>query len=383
MYLLLQAAHYDLAVPRDSIETKYPQPKESDGYEPEEDEDGPNDEAKTSEERLTDMENKYANLKTKYSKCLDKIKHLESKLSNKEAQPKTNEALDNDSDSSENLQNLAKSKSKGFRKTTPQSEPEEMLKCSVCYKTFTKKEDFNKHIEMHDKDGDWVCTQCSFQTNSTNSLKKHKDTAHNPSGEGTPGCGPREGNQKGRTGSGDKRPLASKADTANTCRTCCKDFIYKIDLKKHINESQKTYKPCRNLDSCTYKVCRFNHKVYPEGHQVCYECGKSFKTVHELMRHRKATHKAVLCKDYLKGNCGYSSEDCYYTHTSQSQLQDSQGETPSFEQPQSKSQGFWDLPCLKDPPSKTSSPKNGPSQAEWSQMKTMLGQLNRMVESFH
>ena len=176
--------------------------------------------------------------------------------------------------------------------------------------------------------------------------------------------------------------MVSKEDTPNTCRTCCKDFIYRIDLKKHINESHKTHKPCRNMDSCTFRVCRFNHKVYPLGHQVCYECGKSFKTVHELMRHRKATHKAVLCKDFLKGNCDYPGEECYYTHTNQTQSHASQSETQVSKQPPSKTQGFWNLPLIKEPPSKTSSVQNGPSQSEWTQMKTMLGQLNKMMEAF-
>ena len=70
------------------------------------------------------------------------------------------------------------------------------------------------------------------------------------------------------------------------CYTCGKEFVYKLDLKKHIIETHMTYKPCRNAQSCTYAPkCRYNHKEYPEGHQVCYECGKSFKTMHELMKH--------------------------------------------------------------------------------------------------
>ena len=118
MFLLLQSVHYDLAVPLESIGTKYLQQKEIDIYEPEEEEDDePNDEPKTAEEKLADMESKYTNIKNKYFRCIDKIKKLECKLNKENTELKTNKAVDNSSDSDEDLQNLLKSKSKGFRNT--------------------------------------------------------------------------------------------------------------------------------------------------------------------------------------------------------------------------------------------------------------------------
>ena len=50
------------------------------------------------------------------------------------------------------------------------------------------------------------------------------------------------------------------------------------------------------------------------------------------MRHWKATHKAVLCKAFLKGNCDYPGEDYYYTHTNQTQAHASKAETQESEQ---------------------------------------------------
>ena len=367
MYLLLQGAHYELAVPRSSTTTKYSHQKEADGYEPEEEDETDEEDEKskndpeTPETRLTKMERKYANLNDKYSKSLQKIKYLELQLCDQEDPIKTYEELEKDNISTDDLENLVKSKSKGFRKTTPQNEAEENLKCPICKKVFTKQNDFKKHIDQHDKDGDWTCSHCSFQTNNESILGNHKKTAH------------RENAPKERRGSGDKQVTSNKKDISNECRTCNKDFIYKIDLKKHINESHKTYKPC---------VCRFNHRVYPEGHQVCYECGNSFQTVHELMRHRKATHKAVLCKEFLRGNCGHSAEDCYYTHSKQAQSKPSNVEAQTLVQPQTQTQGFWDISSRKEPPSEILSARGGPSPLEWEQIKNMLAQLNQIVGTF-
>ena len=105
----------------------------------------------------------------------------------------------------------------------------------------------------------------------------------------------------------------------NYCNTCKKDFVYRIDLKNHIKVEHKTYKPCRNLGACTYSPCRYNHKEYPKDSQVCFECGMDFKTIHDLMRHRKINHKTVLCKMFLKNKCDYSGEGCYFTHAKEPQ----------------------------------------------------------------
>ena len=164
-----------------------------------------------------------------------------------------------------------------------------------------------------------------------------------------------------------------------------KDFVYKIYLTKHIRENHKSYKPCRNIETCVYKNrCRWNHKVYPEGNQVCFECGNDYKTMHELMRHRKASHKVPMCKDNMRNDCGYSSEDCYYTHSVQTLLKRSparKAHEPNQTKPQA--QGFWDPPSNLAPPSQGPGVDQGPTQSEWIQMKNMLIHLNQLMTKFY
>ena len=38
-------------------------------------------------------------------------------------------------------------------------------------------------------------------------------------------------------------------------------------------------------------TCVFNYKKFPEDTHVCYKCGNSFKTLHDLMKHRISDHK--------------------------------------------------------------------------------------------
>ena len=105
---------------------------------------------------------------------------------------------------------------------------------------------------------------------------------------------------------------------------------------------------------------------------MCYECGDHFKTVHELMKHRKKVHTVPVCKNYLKGSCGFSDGDCYYTHNKRTQIKTPQGETL----------GFWDPPSNMAPPSRDLRKPMGPTKSDLDQMKNMVMQLNQMVAKF-
>ena len=311
MFLLLQGAHYDLAVSRESMNEKY---STKDGYNAEEEEDElPRDEPKTTEDKLKDLEGKYAELKLNYVTSLKEIKTLKAKLKKVDIESRnTPEESNTDNDNLEEVTNIVKLKSYGFKKTSPQNAPESQLKCPVCKFIFIKESVLAKHMDTHDKDGDWTCGECSYQTMTKKDLDDHKNKAHRPKSR------PRGQNVTPVKESRNlpasplwKSPNQSKGERSTTCTKCDKDFVvYLIDLTKHIRENHKSYKPCRNIETCAYnKRCRWNHKTYPEGNQVCYECGENFKTMHELVRHRKAVHKVSICKDFFSKNCGYSSED--------------------------------------------------------------------------
>ena len=134
MLLLLQGAHYELAVPRESIKEKYVDHPcdsgEEEGYmaEEEENENYLKKTPKTQVEKFEELEIKYSNLKEDYQKAMAKIKSLKLKIKkdNSESSDDENETTDDD--------NIAKLKSQGFKRTSPQSKPEIEFQCGVCKK---------------------------------------------------------------------------------------------------------------------------------------------------------------------------------------------------------------------------------------------------------
>ena len=380
MYLLLEGAHYDLAIPEETIHEKYSgtsnDSDHGDGYMAEEE----GDEAevfKTPEERLTEVITKYNKLKLEHKQSLREIKDLKSRL--KLSEPNMD---DGDSDSINEENNLAQLKSKGFRKTCPQSEAEKNLKCAVCNKSFNTNNKLRNHMETHDKDGDWTCgdLECSYQTNTEANLKSHKLAAHPNKGA----CGAFQGGGQGTDRRVDPANVDGRTETAyeenpNSYNICEKDFVYRIDLNKHVREKHITYKPCRNIKTCVYAPrCRYNHKEYPEGHQVCYECGNVSKTLHDLMRHRKKEHKVPLCKNFLKNTCQFSEHDCYHMHTKKAQNTSVKIVTNNPNHSVSQGQGFQGVESNLAPPSIS----EGPTQAEWDQMKLAMNKLNEMMSRF-
>ena len=101
------------------------------------------------------------------------------------------------------------------------------------------------------------------------------------------------------------------------------------------------------------------------------------------MRHRKSTHKVELCKMFLKGDCGYSSEDCYYTHGKRAQTGPVLIVDNKMDPTVLKTQGFWEAPSNLAPPSGLLHPiRQGPTQSEWIQLKQTLNQINQMMAKF-
>ena len=315
------------------------------------------------------MCNKYKDLKTKYESILKENKLLKTKYHKKEVTFNSTGPSEKESDTTDE-EALAKSRSMGFRRTTPQEKPEKKISCPVCNMTFRRENALNDHMARHNKDGDWLCGDCSYQTNNEANLSEHKLKAHS-----TPISPSRDQIKHGVPGGGNRD---------STCNMCNKDFIYRVDLTKHIRDEHKTYKQCKNLKTCTYTPkCRYNHKEYPPGTQICFECGKTFKTVHDLMRHRKSAHKVQLCKEFLKGSCGYSQQDCYYTHANQACPEPAQIVENNSAQNEPQPQGFWKAPSnLAPPSSSTQASSQGPTQAEWIVMKQTLSHLNQMMAKF-
>ena len=386
MFLLLQGSHYSLAVTRESIKEKfYKADDNDDGYNAEvEDESTPNEVPTTLEEKLSEMKDKFAKLKEENKKMSNVIRKLKTKLAKTNILETSDAELNGDTTE---METIAKLKSKGFRKISPQSRAEINLKCPVCKNIYETESMLKTHMDTHNKDGDWTCNKCSYQTFTKQSLSSHEQFAH--TAPVVPGFLPSSPQPIVESSHQQvaSPPRPTHEGREGRCNHCNRDFVYRIDLTKHIRETHKTYKPCRNIKDCSYSPkCRYNHKEYPEGTQVCFECGYTSKTVHDLMRHRKGVHKVPLCKEFLINKCRFSSDDCYHAH----------GKTPSKKaapkiahivenennESTAKEVGFWDAPVNLAPPSMAQAIQQRPTQQEWQQMKETLRLLNQMMGRF-
>ena len=92
----------------------------------------------------------------------------------------------------------------------------------------------------------------------------------------------------------------------------------------------KSHKPCKNFmeqaDGCRFKEdCHFSHKRVAEGMLRCYSCSQEYRTIPQLMQHRKDQH-GERCKNAIEGNCRYTQESCYLNHGEQTGFRATQRE---------------------------------------------------------
>ena len=131
-----------------------------DGYNAEaEDETKPNDVPTTLEEMLSEINDKYAKLTEENRKMSKVIKNLKTKLAKTNSLETSDTEIDGDTTG---IETIAMTKSKGFRKTSPQSKAEINRKCPVCKNIYESENMLKKHMETHNKDGDWNCNKCSY-----------------------------------------------------------------------------------------------------------------------------------------------------------------------------------------------------------------------------
>ena len=112
------------------------------------------------------------------------------------------------------------------------------------------------------------------------------------------------------------------------CDECQEDFLTKINLKSHMKSHHSKQWNCDQCDFQTStRTLLMNHCKLVTGHKpskqrigqtgvmTCYTCRDEFRSYHELMNHRKEEHPShKKCRYYLKGECNFSAEDCWYLH---------------------------------------------------------------------
>ena len=120
------------------------------------------------------------------------------------------------------------------------------------------------------------------------------------------------------------------------CNLCGNVFNTKRELSLHIRAEHKTFKPCTFFASNTCENgsdCRYNHIIPNADTHICFKCGKTETTKTDLMKHIKATHKAIPCHRFKDGNCRFSSTSCIFSHELASAPQSSVSSTPLMTPP--------------------------------------------------
>ena len=201
----------------------------------------------------------------------------------------------------QDLHNLVKYKNTGYRRSNPQGNPVvvKSFKCNLCDKTYNSKTLMEQHRETrHVEEGDWLCDDCDYQTNTISGLKKH--IAENTGVE-----------------SAHKSHLLEHKQAEFKCRFCDIVFTSENDKVKHRKVNHKTFRPCINFlsNTCEYdSECHFLHFKFHDGEHVCFQCGETFKGKFNLMNHIKTIHGDTPCKKFAKNQCKFEDDTCLYKH---------------------------------------------------------------------
>jgi hypothetical protein len=192
----------------------------------------------------------------------------------------------------------------------------------------------------HSNDGDWRCDGSPFQTNTKENQENHADITKHSSQQ-------------------IKKPSKGQSKKIN-CNFCDNKFETNKQMMSHRRKNHRTFKPCKNLPHCEYEEnCLINHELIDENTFLCYECGEKFNTLSDLMGHRKETHSMINCTKFLKNNCSFTSDKCWYTHKNDAQENDTENLVDMNEQKnevfenntKAKAPGFWEAPSNRAPPS--------------------------------
>ena len=167
-------------------------------------------------------------------------------------------------------------------------------KCKECGETFKTENDLDFHTKYEHKSiSQWNCMDCSFQSTSKDQLKSHINFKHTK----------------------DTNIEVYK------CEVCKRQFRSVWHLNNHIRDEHGKEKEC-----IFYKEnrCKFGNACWKEHKEnrgtiifTCYSCKETFKSINDLMSHRKKKHIDLVkpCEP-KNGNCRFDDhpEKCWFIH---------------------------------------------------------------------
>ena len=107
-------------------------------------------------------------------------------------------------------------------------------------------------------------------------------------------------------------------------------FPQRRQFDKHVkNKHEKKDHEQFNYENCIFqgsskeeflkhqKVTHLSQSTHKEDNNFnCHACQKLFISKSDLMQHRKLDHPQIVktCKYFIKGNCAYKNNICWYKH---------------------------------------------------------------------
>ena len=187
-----------------------------------------------------------------------------------------------------------------------------MHECSICMKTFEKRNKLSDHVRMvHMKGQEYIQCDICGKTTTKIEMKYHQGRVHSTEKPYKCDMCDYAGAFKALLSQHMRNKHALKGNEF-TCEVCNKILASKASLANHrlIHSNQKLFK----CDQCEYSTNTGdqlrNHSIQIHinaREQKCDECGKAFNLKITLNRHIAKVHKKESCKEFKCDNCDFST----------------------------------------------------------------------------
>lgn len=192
--------------------------------------------------------------------------------------------------------------------------------CQYCKEIFFSESQLEMHIkESHTKN----CKKCGEIFPTYEQLEEHNLVQHKSETFCCRNC-----NSEYKTKMEYEEHIKIHKDCEYSCEDCGKKFRSKVQLDNHILDEHKegTVKRVKqfNCKDCSFQgdnwtmlkkhiqIMKHNPVEY---NAQCYTCKNEFHSYWALMTHRKKEHPSnKICRYYLKQQCSFEDEICWYRH---------------------------------------------------------------------
>ena len=296
---------------------------------------------------------------------------------------------------------LAKHKQSGHKRESPQSSPigqtEQTIPvrhgnvCEECNYILKDTETMEIHTKKHEDKNNNFCDICQEDFENKYDFIMHNKNVHSSQWNCNQcdfqastrqillnHCKVALGHQPSK---GQKQRMGQSG--VMECYTCRAEFRSYHDLMNHRKEEHPSHKKCRYYikEECVFSSedCWYLHEDNAIGHTVqkgienieCFVCKKPFSSKHDLLEHKKKNHPSkMICTKFQKGTCDRSAQECRYVH-SKTAIKESSTESRS---------NAWDQPLssLWQQDFQQTAPAPAPDQGAL--VKTLI-MLNQRLES--